>query len=387
MKILIIPSWYPHPENPLAGKFFVDQAIALQKHSQHHYYLLNFGQNQYQLSMRRAHQSLRHLRNWRRASNQTQMITERLQEIRIPHLSWTAHLLKGNLAAFDVSRLPKVDLVYAQVSFPGAYLASRIAIDQGIPYVVAEHSGPFPLPDFCTGHAVSKLVLNSLKGAKAIIAVSSHLQKQIFDSTGIETILIPNMVDCEYFVTQDTHSDKLRLFSMTPFTRAKGVEDLADALQILDSQGLDFHLHWAGEGPLKRRIMQRCLPLAHKIRFTNYLNREQARNAFRNCDIYVMPSRLESFSMVLIEAMSCGKPFVATDCGGPRDIAMDGLGLLAPVQDSGALARAILNLAENLKDYQTEVIRKHCRMKYSEEVVCQSLLDVFERVSLPQAHY
>jgi glycosyltransferase involved in cell wall biosynthesis len=377
MKILIIPSWYPYPANPLAGRFFVDQALALAKHSSHDYYLLNFGQNEYQLSLRKPLQSLRHLKSYLKAEASTVFRHERLQEIKLPLLSWTARIQRGNLDAYDMARLPKVDLVYAQVSFPGAYLAARVAKAQGIQYVVAEHSGPFPLAEFTKAGSVSPLVANTLKGAKSVIAVSSSLQEQILVSTGVQAMVIPNMVDCEYFVPLEKDKAKLQLFSMTPFTHAKGAEDLADAMLILDKSGLDYQMHWAGEGALKRALMQKCLPLAHKIRFTDYLSREQALAAYQACDVYLMPSRIESFSMVLIEAMSCGKPVVATACGGPRDIVKAGLGVLVEPQNPQAMASAIISMIENLSTYDPLIIRRHCLASYSEAVVCKMLNKAF----------
>lgn len=377
MKILIIPSWYPYQANPLAGRFFVDQALALARHGSHEYYLLDFGQNEYQLSLRKPWQSLRHLKHYLKADASTVSRHERLQELKLPLLSWTSRFRKGNLDAFDLSKLPKVDLVYAQVSFPGAYLASRVARAQGIEYVVAEHSGPFPLAEFSRAGKLAPLVLHTLKEAKCVIAVSSSLQEQILRNTGISARLIPNMVDCDYFVPAIKEKGVLKLFSMSPFTQAKGVEDLAEALLILDKMGIDYCMHWAGEGALKRVIMQKCLSLAHKISFTPYLSREQALKAYQACDIYLMPSRIESFSMVLIEAMSCGKPVVATACGGPSDIVKAGLGVLVEPQNPLAIASTIAKMSMNLSAYDPQSIRDHCRSNYSEEVICKQLEAVF----------
>ncbi len=64
-------------------------------------------------------------------------------------------------------------------------------------------------------------------------------------------------------------------------------------------------------------------------------------------DAFVVSSNIESFSIVLVEALASGCPIISTDCPyGPREVLADGkYGTLVPVKDSKALANAILNLA------------------------------------------
>jgi glycosyltransferase involved in cell wall biosynthesis len=64
------------------------------------------------------------------------------------------------------------------------------------------------------------------------------------------------------------------------------------------------------------------------------------------CHIAVLPSRREGLPKALLEAAALGRPLVATDVPGCRDVAMDGeTGLLVPVDDAAALAQAIETLA------------------------------------------
>ena len=66
-------------------------------------------------------------------------------------------------------------------------------------------------------------------------------------------------------------------------------------------------------------------------------------------DIYVMSSRVESFGLVLIEAMACGLPIVTFDCKyGPRSIVENGLtGIIVPQNNIEKLAEAICSMIEN----------------------------------------
>jgi glycosyltransferase involved in cell wall biosynthesis len=73
------------------------------------------------------------------------------------------------------------------------------------------------------------------------------------------------------------------------------------------------------------------------------------QNAYLNSSIFVLPSRFEGFSLVIIEAMSCGVPVVSFDCeNGPRNIIFDGQnGFLVPPFDIDVYAERLLTLMEH----------------------------------------
>jgi glycosyltransferase involved in cell wall biosynthesis len=67
-----------------------------------------------------------------------------------------------------------------------------------------------------------------------------------------------------------------------------------------------------------------------------------------SCSVLVLPSLVETFGIVLIEAMACGKPVLASDIPGPRNIVSPGHnGMLARSEDVGDLSRKLLHLLED----------------------------------------
>jgi glycosyltransferase involved in cell wall biosynthesis len=87
------------------------------------------------------------------------------------------------------------------------------------------------------------------------------------------------------------------------------------------------------------------LGVAGRVRFLGHLERAELIEAYRACDAYVLPSDYESFGIVLLEAMACGKPVVATRVGGVPDIVSDRqTGLLVPYGDAPALREALASL-------------------------------------------
>jgi glycogen(starch) synthase len=83
-----------------------------------------------------------------------------------------------------------------------------------------------------------------------------------------------------------------------------------------------------------------------RVVFEGRVDDATLRAAYRSCDLFVAPSRFESFGLVFLEAMREAKPVIGSQAGGMPEVVSDGVtGLLLPPGDSGALADAILRLA------------------------------------------
>jgi glycosyltransferase involved in cell wall biosynthesis len=84
-----------------------------------------------------------------------------------------------------------------------------------------------------------------------------------------------------------------------------------------------------------------------------------ARLLREGCDLFVLASDSETFGVALVEALACGKPAVATDCGGPREVlAGPGLGALCPAGDEAALAAALLSAVRALPGFDPARLRR-----------------------------
>jgi len=86
--------------------------------------------------------------------------------------------------------------------------------------------------------------------------------------------------------------------------------------------------------------------LRDRVRFVGRVGDDELTSYYAGCDLFVCPSRYESFGLVLLEAMMLGKPVIAGDAGGMRYIVEDGgNGFRFAPGDAGELARAIERLA------------------------------------------
>jgi len=124
----------------------------------------------------------------------------------------------------------------------------------------------------------------------------------------------------------------------------KSYDTLLKAAQLL-TQRHDVHVTVFGEGPDRERLekLARELDLSERIQLPGW--QEDIYSALRLLDVFVLPSINESAGLVLLEAMACELPVVATRVGGIPEYVADGeTGLLIPPRDPGALAQAIASL-------------------------------------------
>jgi glycosyltransferase involved in cell wall biosynthesis len=97
----------------------------------------------------------------------------------------------------------------------------------------------------------------------------------------------------------------------------------------------------------------------------------------RRSAVCVLPSRRESFGAVLVEALACGTPVVATRCGGPEDVVHDGVGTLVPVEDEVALADGLKLVLSNGGSYDPCQLRSWALEHFSWESVGTATSDLY----------
>jgi len=90
------------------------------------------------------------------------------------------------------------------------------------------------------------------------------------------------------------------------------------------------------------------LGISEQVRFLGFVEHQDMPRHYQQADLFVLPSRRESFGLVLAEAMACGLPVVATTAGAIPEVVEDGVtGLLVPPDDPDALANALVSLLDD----------------------------------------
>jgi glycosyltransferase involved in cell wall biosynthesis len=162
----------------------------------------------------------------------------------------------------------------------------------------------------------------------------------------------------------------------------KGLIELVRALAEV-GQRARIHLKMAGDGPERAAVTQLVdeLGLTKQTRFSGWVLEMPA--FWANCDIAVFPANnaLESFGLAAAEAMACGKPVIASDAGGFREVVQDRVtGFLVAPGNTEAIAEALNSYATDdaLIAAHGEHGRLVCQRRFDLRDVAQRYRALFE---------
>lgn len=241
-----------------------------------------------------------------------------------------------------------IDIIHGHYLYPAGAAAVEVGKKHNIKtYVTAHGSDMFEL--YKNQKFMRSAIRNVLKDADGVFAVSNALRHEIV-ATGVvgianKTKLSWNSVDVDKFSTKENDllkkefglEDKPIVLFVGNLIKRKNVESLIEAKKFAKS---DYYLVIVGDGPLFKKLKKKVdEDNIRDVIFTG--SRDDVENIIPGCDVLVLPSFSESFGLVLIEALACGKPVIGSDVGGIAEIINDDVGLLINPKKVSSIAGAI----------------------------------------------
>jgi len=157
----------------------------------------------------------------------------------------------------------------------------------------------------------------------------------------------------------------------------KGTTDLLSAMEILWRRGSATKLVLAGPAMPSFKTAFRSFPFKDKVIRTGPLSSEEKKDFFASLDIFALPSRSDSFGIVLLEAWANGKPCVVYKAGGPGSLVKhESDGLVVPCDDINSLATALEKLILDRK--VSEQLGAAGNNRIAKEFLWEQKFQVFE---------
>jgi glycosyltransferase involved in cell wall biosynthesis len=384
MRILIIPSWYPSKGAPVNGVFFKEQAIALAKHG-HDVAVIDvtfhgrkdiFNATNFRLIDENVDGV--HTYSFRIPSF---FILSRIQ----PLFIWIYKLLLFFVFRKLCRKGLKFDVLHAHSFYPAGFSACSLSKKYNIPVVITEHSSAVIMRQL-SGYQ-QKLLAKTVKNSNVFICVSESLLQSVKEQTKIEhnkLITVPNIVTSAFTYSKEKHvkNQDFLFLSVGFFSEGKRHSFLISCFEEAFTGRRDVKLQIAGDGEQYASLQHQIKKggLTEQIRLLGNLGRTQLALKYEECNAFVLASAFETFGVVYIEAMACGKPVIATRNGGANNIVNDTNGILIDVDNREQLIEAFRYMYHNAHKYNSEQIAADCRAKYSEAAVAGKLSEVYRQV-------
>jgi len=285
-------------------------------------------------------------------------------------------------------RRSKPDVVLSYFAYPYGFAAVLTAALFRIPAVVSCRGSDINLLAKPWLHRL--LIAFALKRCARVLAVSNALAKEIA-AMGIcrdRVRVVSNGIDRAAFrgMTKDRARRTLGLTVDGPLvvcvsrlSPEKGIDVLVDASVILRSVRRSLRVVVVGDGvsaaPLARRCQEQDVETV--VQFAGRRPHEEVSRWMSAADVVALPSRSEGYPNVVLEALACGRPVVASRVGGVPEIIEDGTnGLCVPPSDAGALASALLLAME--RQWDEDRLREFAKRTWDD--VADDLIEVIREI-------
>lgn len=387
MNIVIIPAFFQTKSRKTLGSFFLEQARAL--HQKGHKVTILYCDTY----------SIKCVKDWFAYSEEKSEIIEGIQIYRNRCFCPLKHGIEGHREAFanGIQKLydqymkgNKPDIIHAHCSVWAGYAAMKLSGQIGVPYVVTEHATLFQLHRDEISAGNNAIIQQVYQKAARVICVSRAFARLI-ESYRTDIDVVGNVVNCDIFTPPKVskNHNEIRFLTVCYMEEEaqlykKGMDILIQSWTEIVKENTNVKLVIGGGGKAVQKVVDwtKKYHVTDSVEFLGTLNRQQVVEQMQMCDCFVLPSRYETFGVVYIEAMACGKPVIAVANGGPDDFVKDFNGMLIK-PDVEELTGAINKMIKRLKGYDyyyEEEISGYIKNLFSYDSIAGKLLEVYKSI-------
>jgi glycosyltransferase involved in cell wall biosynthesis len=274
------------------------------------------------------------------------------------------------------------DLIHAHFTWPSGYIGVRLKEKYGKPVIITLHeNGDWFDQEVRMDHP---LINTAWSGADALVRVNKK-DALILKQYNEQVYCIPNGFSSVFRPIETAIAREWLglpgnakvIFTLGNLIKRKGFNYLIDAMERICGQRDDVFCFIGGTGPgtgaLQGQINR--LNLSEKVKLLGPVPGDILPIWMNACDLFVLPSLSESFGIVQIEALACGKPVVsARNRGSEEVIISDEHGLLAEPADPESLSKKIL-MALN-REWDREAILEYVE-QFTWEIIIKEIMNIY----------
>jgi L-malate glycosyltransferase len=381
MNILFLSSWYPTNENPNFGIFVKEHAHAIK----------SVGNEIIVLALVVSRDKKLY------SSTVTDFIDEKgvrtvVIEIKscfrdiLYHLVHFQYLLILKTYNRKIAPTFNPDIIHSNVIFPAGILGNKFALSINKPHVITEHwsriNGLLKKP------ILGKMAIKSYQEAARIFPVSDFLKKRMLelipslDSSKFKKI--GNVIDSNtfYFKKKISDPDSIHFCAIATWANKKTPDKLPElfiealsAIQLKTQKQIKLTMVGGGDRVEELKELSKKQP--YKTEFVNYQTKDQINEILQNSDFFVHSSTIETFGVVIVEALMTGTPVICSSVGALPELVNETNGVLC----NNTKEEWVEGIEKAInKKFNLEDIAKNVLFTYNSKTIGKQILSVYKNL-------
>lgn len=375
MNILFLSAWYPTTKSPHKGVFVKEHALAIAgKGNQLKVVALDVsgGKSLFRVSYAVESSS---------DEVETHMISI---ESRWHKKLYAVYPLLKRIAIRYIKRNVlnsfRPDIIHSNVLYPIALIGEEIAQATETPHVITEHWSK--VDRFMTKNVFAARGREAYNNAAAITCVSEFLRQGVIKHVNVanKVKIVPNVVANEFTTSiAKPTSSSLNFAAVATWTTPKRPDLFVGALLALaKSQPQNICLHLFGDGPQVARIKALELPQNFQIVYRGYCGKTEIRKQLSETDFFLHASEIETFSIVVAEALCAGVPVICSNRGALPELVHAGSGALTAntLEEWASTVQSTV-----LQKFDRTAIQNEYMNKYSSDAVGKAFQAIYAAIT------
>ena len=383
--ILWLCSWYPYPASPYHGDFIQRHARAVSAYAEVHVLHIPLtGPNEICAALEQKSEQdclVEWIRQMEYRPGQFSAVNKLVYNWKYQQ-AWQELLH----AYIQVNGLPH--LVHVHVAMKAGMAARRFCLAHRLNYVVSEHASLYDesgIDNWDTRSVYFKHQTRKImRGAAAVSNVSDRLAQRMSTLLDIAPVqVIRNVVDTKLFYP-GAKPARFRFLHASALGEQKRPFDMLRAFQqFAEAEELDWELVICGPADTALQEWAKVCQVADRIQWRGMISYEAVAAEMRMASALVLFSHHENFPCVVIEALCCGLPVLASDVGGVAEAISSDNGILVSSQaEIPELSKALSTMYHRADSFDRDQMAQTARMLYSYQTIGKEFSDWYQQVLL-----
>lgn len=379
LKVFFLPAWYPNPDNRIGGIFIKEHAKALVNKVKLLvvFYVFPYRNSKKLIEIHQyQEEGIRHYIIYHKRFKGVLFI--------LNYFLYAYCLFVGYFKVLKLYGKPDINHVHVltRVGLP----AMLIKFIYKVPYVITEHWSRYLLNSDQYRGAIRKWMTKKIINYSDGLSTVSDNLRFAMKKRGLHhsnSPVIYNTVDVNSFykIFSEQSNKKIKFLHVSGIEdNVKNVSGILEAVVLLRQKIRNFELHIIGDHADRRKYEDDVkLKGLDNVFFYGELYGSDLIKHYQNSDVFVLFSNYENLPCVLLEALCCGLPLIASGVGGVSEIVNENNGILVKSKDITGLSEAMEYMVNNLKMFDTSKIIADARNKYAYPSVSEEFLAFYNK--------